>query len=272
MKSIISISIKIILSVIVLFASTLIYTIIIEFTGHGLLPSLIAPLGLLVLIPLWKKDAQTINGDTVNTVIKSISMTEKFVFVLLLLFISSVLKATGMSMSFSTTLIFLSIIFFIYKRITTKTISGEKVTTTTIESKKETHKFIFSERKKITIMIFTVLLLIIALFYWFEIRPSKIRQECSFVTKHIDAIPARPAKTKSELLSEGIIKPCSIFDQLYYGQFSNETEDKQFCENRNRVLIESYSKPILAEEAKDILEPATKEEYDFCIRSNGLKN
>lgn len=130
--------------------------------------------------------------------------------------------------------------------------------------------------KKILVVLM-IFISIIGLFYWFEIRPSKIRQKCSFVTKHIEAISARPAKTESELLSEGMIKPCSVYEQIYYGQFTEtrdqftEKRDKYFCESRNKDIIESYSQPILAEEAKDILEPASEEKYDFCVRSKGLK-
>lgn len=218
---------------------TLVYTIIVELFGHSLILSLIAPLGLLILIPLWKKDAQTINGDTVNTVIKSISTTEKFVFVLLLLFISTILKATGMGMSFSTTLIFLSIIFFIYKRITTKTTSGEDTSLPNLEIKKEATKFMFSKKNKITLMIFTSLLLIGSLFYWFEIRPSKIRQECSWTTEKVE------------------LAYCDYLKWKYH-------------DNKDSIFADLIPDKCNEEKEEYKTKKATPKEYDFCIRSKGI--
>lgn len=260
------------LSVIVIIVTVLTYVITIEFLGHGLIPALISPLGLFALIPIWKKHTNVENADVINNMIRNVSTSEKFAFVLLLLFVSSILRATGMRMSFTVTLVLIGVIFFIYKMITMKTTSDENQPMSIKKSEMKTIKFISNARKNLIFIILAILLSIIVLFYWFEIRPSKIRQECSFVTKHVEAISARPVKTESELLSEGVIKPCSIYEQIFYGQFSNDLEDKQFCENRNKVIIESYSKPIPAEEAKNILEPVSKEKYDFCVRSRGLKN
>jgi hypothetical protein len=46
---------------------------------------------------------------------KNVTGKEKIVFVVLLIFLSAFARAVGMSMSFSKTLIFLSLLFLIYK-------------------------------------------------------------------------------------------------------------------------------------------------------------
>jgi len=48
---------------------------------------------------------------------KSITTKEKIVFLILLVFVSSVARAVGMKMAFSNTLIILAVLFLIYKLI-----------------------------------------------------------------------------------------------------------------------------------------------------------
>jgi hypothetical protein len=45
-------------------------------------------------------------------------------------------------------------------------------------------------------------------FYWYSIRPSQIKQACSWVKKHSNAIQARKGMTQEELKSKGLIKAC----------------------------------------------------------------
>lgn len=103
------------------------------------------------------------------------------------------------------------------------------------------------------------LLLFVGWFYWYEVRPSKIRAECSWVAKHSDAKPAYTGKTEDELKLEGALMNCSNTSGTY----------RQYCESTNKVTIESWT-PRSAEIERDVFVPATKTEYDFCIRSRGL--
>lgn len=118
---------------------------------------------------------------------------------------------------------------------------------------------VMRSKKIFKILVFTFLFLIsIFVFYWFEYRPTKIRQECSWVKKHQDATPYVPAKTEDQLREEGAFMDCSIV--------STDTF-KDFCENRNRVLI---GKETQAQPAKDWYDKANSQEYEFCIRSKGI--
>lgn len=102
-----------------------------------------------------------------------------------------------------------------------------------------------------------LILILSTVFYWFEYRPSKIRQECSWVQKHQDATAYIPAKTENELKEEGTFMDCS---KISTGAF------KDFCEHRNK----SFGKEVLAQPARDWYEKATTSEYEFCIKSKGL--
>ena len=61
---------------------------------------------------------------------------------------------------------------------------------------------------KFFLMLFLLVLLAGGWFYWFQYRPSQIKHECSWVKQHSDAVPARPAMTKDELIHQGIIRSC----------------------------------------------------------------
>ena len=45
-------------------------------------------------------------------------------------------------------------------------------------------------------------------FYWFAYRPARIKHDCSWVKRHKNAIPARPAMTVEELKAKEIIVDC----------------------------------------------------------------
>lgn len=93
-------------------------------------------------------------------------------------------------------------------------------------------------------------------FYWYEYRPSKIRQECSWVSKHQDAVSERSAKTEEQLRADGTIIDC--------------IEPNRFCDALNESSIEEYSRAIPAQPARDWYDKASEKEYEFCIRSKGL--
>lgn len=113
--------------------------------------------------------------------------------------------------------------------------------------------------------LFIILLIVILLsaFYWFEYRPAKIRQECSWVIQHQEAtpyIPAVPEKSKEQLIAEGVYQDCSSQSGALL---------KTFCEHKNRSF-EAGSPAIPAKEAKSWYDKATAQEYEFCIKSKGL--
>lgn len=112
------------------------------------------------------------------------------------------------------------------------------------------------ENKHKVILILLALLLISSWFYWFQYRPSKIRQSCSWINRHQNATQAQPPKSEEELKKQGLFMECSthaIFNE--------------FCEHHNRILIEGEP----AQPARDWREKASKEEYEFCLHERGLK-
>jgi hypothetical protein len=107
------------------------------------------------------------------------------------------------------------------------------------------------------IFIFIASLLVLSgWFYWFQYRPSKIRQECSWIEHRSPAIQERSPKSEEELRKQGLLKDCSTFNTF-----------PELCEQMNRELIEGNQ----AEPAKVWKEKAKKEEYEFCLHENGLK-
>jgi hypothetical protein len=92
--------------------------------------------------------------------------------------------------------------------------------------------------------LFLVLIIAGGLFYWYEYRPTKIRQECSWIHKYSNSIPARAGKSQEEI---------------------------QNCEKDGGTLCYLFSDPIPAQPAKDWWEKASPKEYNFCIHEKGLK-
>ena len=92
---------------------------------------------------------------------KNITTSEKVVFTILLVFVSSVARAAGMKMAFSNTLIILAVLFFIYKLIIRKLNRRTKI------------------YKRGTVLVLLGLLLLAGWFYWYEVRPVKIRSYCN---------------------------------------------------------------------------------------------
>jgi len=115
-------------------------------------------------------------------------------------------------------------------------------------------------------------------FYWYSIRPSQIKQACSWVTKSKPAIAYRAAMTTEEMQKKGMLKTCKKSPLPSPGepQFSRE-----FLEHRREVLyngcladnkkaINKYTKEQPAVSAREYQERADEEEYAFCLQKNGL--
>lgn len=166
------------------------------------------------------------------------------------------------------------------RKLTTTQNTESKANTKTINISNTPNlkKHIYRKSSKTLILLGTSLLVIIlsGCFYWYEYRPIKIKQECSWTKKHIDAIPERPARTEIELKADGLIRDCIEKTNPQLADLSNlevllflESHKMILCEE-NRKIIDEYNKTKLYEPAKDWSEKATKQEYDFCIKSHGL--
>lgn len=112
---------------------------------------------------------------------------------------------------------------------------------------------IFKQNKYRVPLILLVLLLILGWFYWFELRPARIKHNCSWVSRHSDAVPAVVGMTEKEK--------------------QEATKRTQECEAQGiRFCFEFHdnwdSKPAIP--AKDWWEPATPQEYSFCLHDKGL--
>lgn len=98
-------------------------------------------------------------------------------------------------------------------------------------------------------------------FYWFQLRPTTIRKNCSWLTqmeKGADAIPAFPGVTKEEANR----KRSSCRDRA-------TTEVSTYlCGIEHTEVLPRPAVP--AQPDKEVTRPATKAEYDLCLRQNGL--
>ena len=187
---------------------------------------------------------------------KDITTKEKVVFLFLLVLISSVAMVAGMKMAFSNTLIFLIVIFLIYKLIKSKL--GKK---SDGKDKPDSMKPSLDDNlsknitkihhaKKISASIqtfwtlgFVFLAFGTLLFYWFQIRPANIKHACSWTKEYVGGEPARPAMSEKEARSKGLLKDCSPrpldTSNSASGNFLNSLftpEALAICEKENQNL------------------------------------
>lgn len=107
------------------------------------------------------------------------------------------------------------------------------------------------ENKKEMFLILSGLLLLAGWFYWFQYKPAKIKQECSWVFRYEPAKPAQEGKTRDEVIA-GLSR---IKDNIF-----------------SKIELES-AKPIPSkgpEPARSWYEKATADEYTFCLHDHGL--
>lgn len=95
------------------------------------------------------------------------------------------------------------------------------------------------------------------LFYWYGLRPSYIRKECSWIIRHIEAIPADPGTSQEE--AERATKNC-----IDSGARWSETLHANLCSYPVR-------EPTPAIPARDIIVKASLAQYTQCIHSKGLR-
>lgn len=110
-------------------------------------------------------------------------------------------------------------------------------------------------------LIVVIILLIVGWFYWFQYRPAHIKQQCSYVHRHTDAVAARSPMTIEQIKQQGLYEDCSVTPDGSVDAFF-----KSFCERRMKLFMEGN----VAQEAKDWDERASIAEYNFCIHSKGL--
>lgn len=116
------------------------------------------------------------------------------------------------------------------------------------------NKFINTMNTKIVVLfLFIFAALFSGYFYWTEIRPARIKHDCSWVKGHSDAVPAVIGMTEEE--KQEAIKRTQAC----------EAQGRRFC-------LEFHdnwdSKPAIP--AKDWWQPARPKEYDFCLHEKGL--
>lgn len=122
------------------------------------------------------------------------------------------------------------------------------------------------KNKKIYLIGVTTLFLLVGIFYWFQIRPSQIKHDCSWVENHSEAKPAIPAMTESELRDKGMIHDCT---KSYQSIFINNRY-KPACESNNQQLIEEYKIAREVIPAKSWWRATNPTEYQFCLHDKGL--
>ncbi len=102
-------------------------------------------------------------------------------------------------------------------------------------------------------------------FYWYEVRPAKIRHDCSWVKHTSGFVDAIPAMTEDELWQKGLLRDCSTaYESVFYESVTT------LCESSNSRIIEKYKNAIDAVPAKEWWEPANPKEYAFCLHDQGL--
>jgi hypothetical protein len=106
-------------------------------------------------------------------------------------------------------------------------------------------------------------------FYWHSIRPAQIKQACSWVKKHSNAIQSRKGMTEEELKAKGMIKACPPTPTMRPNEGYLSQWEKSSCVNNNREVIKN-NKPQKYVPAKEWYVKATKEEYTFCLHDKGL--
>lgn len=102
--------------------------------------------------------------------------------------------------------------------------------------------------------IFIIALVILGIaFYWFQIRPTSIKKECSWTTK---TIPADPGVTKEQ---------AEVNNEAFNSQCSKEGVKSVKC-----WLLEKDTKERASSQEKEETREATDKEYKQCLRQNGL--
>lgn len=104
-------------------------------------------------------------------------------------------------------------------------------------------------------IIIVLLMILVFIFYWFQVRPTNIKKDCSWVT---ETIPADPGVTKEQAEANKV-----EFEKRISGDYSSSVVMDRFTLSKN-------SKERLPSPEKIETREATDEEYKTCLRQNGL--
>lgn len=111
----------------------------------------------------------------------------------------------------------------------------------------------------ISVLVILVLLVATSSFYWYELRPSEIRKECSWITDRKPDVLAVMEVTQEEAdrkNAENKAK-CESGDSGFLHEI--------ICE---QVVVPRTYKP--AQQGEEYVRASTREEYATCLRHNGL--
>ncbi|KKP43043.1 MAG: hypothetical protein UR31_C0011G0026 [Parcubacteria group bacterium GW2011_GWA2_33_14] len=112
---------------------------------------------------------------------------------------------------------------------------------------------------------FSIVLILIFIiggyFYWFQLRPAKIKHDCSWVQKHADTVPELTQDQHNECIDQCNSKPTTTNIPITGAINFNKFVSTPFCNCPN---------PRPYEPAKNWWERANKNQYDFCIHEKGL--
>ena len=109
------------------------------------------------------------------------------------------------------------------------------------------HKVRLKRLNKKTLAVSGIVLTLVTLFYWFQIRPAQIKHNCSWVTYKVESIYCEYLKDR---VTQG-----NLFKDFY-------TKDIETCKNESdtyKLRDESYQ-----------TREATQKEYEFCLHDKGL--
>lgn len=131
------------------------------------------------------------------------------------------------------------------------------------------------------------ILLLGSAFYWFQIRPAKIKHECSWITTHFDKVSAKPSKTAEEVFAEsklnkedferalrlarGEVQPKSPVNASGVQNIQtieDNLQDRRLQSAGQEMLKKMQGSPEML--ARDETRRATGEEYSFCLQDKGL--
>lgn len=122
-------------------------------------------------------------------------------------------------------------------------------------------KFIKENWFKLSIIII-IIIIFGGGFYWFQLRPTKIKQDCAWIKRIAPATIEEPAITKDDIKNSQLeYDKCVIENSTSKNKFS-----KYLCEG----LLKKEREPIPAKPEQTWYGKATKNEYDTCLREKGL--
>lgn len=119
-------------------------------------------------------------------------------------------------------------------------------------------------------------IILLGSFCWFQLRPVLIKKECSqikYMKAGKPAVPASLGITQEEADRQNTeLKKQVIVDRIKNGCTGNESGLKKLvCDSTPAEVIPvPPTQAIPAEPDYETTREATKDEYDLCLRRNGL--